>query len=668
MERSVTFLQNIQDAFANEASSCMVMVNQEGDLVSDFSNLDLLQEEHLFSESQLVEIIKPLGTLQAPVQLDGGCIAKIIAAPVYLRGELAFYILTFRYGDDLKDSDVLFSVKKCSEMMAEYLLMQEQLAASRNELKSIRKRLLIAQKEETSGLSVLKEIMAERGEYDIIGLALEKEGEQGRFSIDYAGGQGAPLLGHSFQIGEGFLGLTVAIEQFQFWKNASVDFRYQWFDQHGIRMRSFFCIPVYIDGKIRGVYFGGSTNKELDENATKEHAILEAALLGVIATSVQLRKDLHNHLMELSTFNEIFKVITSVEDIKRVLYILVDISINLIRGPFACIVSKPEKLSSNVEVVSRGLKADDINQYCAEVALKKFSKDSITMEVSEFKEQTRVIEIPLLFNNQVYGILCIGLPPNTDPDMYFSFLSSLAVAGGIALHLNHHRGACQSTQSLITMLQNVLADLAPDKHARALKRMQLIKEFSEYNGAVRTIPFSQASLLMEFDENVIDNIIEDKTVLSILEGCRGIQAGQKSKYIESEILFLINHYINHDRDVSKLHDLSAVSENLKELFKEFLNRNQVIESSVPLSAAAEEAAEFSAIDVEHLRKEIHLSTREIEVLNQVLKGRSNMEIANELFISEHTVKNHMTKILQKLRVSDRSQAIAKVYKLGYFPA
>ncbi|TYR98964.1 helix-turn-helix transcriptional regulator [Rossellomorea vietnamensis] len=198
--------------------------------------------------------------------------------------------------------------------------------------------------------------------------------------------------------------------------------------------------------------------------------------------------------------------------------------------------------------------------------------------------------------------------------------------------------------------------------------MQLIKEFSEYNGAVRTIPFSQASLLMEFDENVIDNIIEDKTVLSILEGCRGIQAGQKSKYIESEILFLINHYINHDRDVSKLHDLSAVSENLKELFKEFLNRNQVIESSVPLSAAAEEAAEFSAIDVEHLRKEIHLSTREIEVLNQVLKGRSNMEIANELFISEHTVKNHMTKILQKLRVSDRSQAIAKVYKLGYFPA
>jgi ATP/maltotriose-dependent transcriptional regulator MalT len=63
----------------------------------------------------------------------------------------------------------------------------------------------------------------------------------------------------------------------------------------------------------------------------------------------------------------------------------------------------------------------------------------------------------------------------------------------------------------------------------------------------------------------------------------------------------------------------------------------------------------------------NLSRREVEVLDLVLKGASNQEIAEHLSISYHTVKNHMTNILQKLGVSDRAQAIAKIYQMGYLP-
>ncbi len=59
-----------------------------------------------------------------------------------------------------------------------------------------------------------------------------------------------------------------------------------------------------------------------------------------------------------------------------------------------------------------------------------------------------------------------------------------------------------------------------------------------------------------------------------------------------------------------------------------------------------------------------LSEREIEVLVYIAKGLHNDAIAEKLFISEKTVKNHITNILRKLDVEDRTQAVIKAVKLG----
>ncbi|MGN8844509.1 EAL domain-containing protein [Niallia sp. HCP3S3_B10] len=61
-------------------------------------------------------------------------------------------------------------------------------------------------------------------------------------------------------------------------------------------------------------------------------------------------------------------------------------------------------------------------------------------------------------------------------------------------------------------------------------------------------------------------------------------------------------------------------------------------------------------------KELYsLSKREMDVFELIVQGLSNKEISDKLFISEHTVKNHITRIFQKLMVTDRLQAMAKVY-------
>jgi DNA-binding NarL/FixJ family response regulator len=59
-----------------------------------------------------------------------------------------------------------------------------------------------------------------------------------------------------------------------------------------------------------------------------------------------------------------------------------------------------------------------------------------------------------------------------------------------------------------------------------------------------------------------------------------------------------------------------------------------------------------------------LSDREREILRLIARGSSNREIADALFITEGTVKNHVTNILSKLDVRDRTQAALKARELG----
>jgi DNA-binding NarL/FixJ family response regulator len=62
-----------------------------------------------------------------------------------------------------------------------------------------------------------------------------------------------------------------------------------------------------------------------------------------------------------------------------------------------------------------------------------------------------------------------------------------------------------------------------------------------------------------------------------------------------------------------------------------------------------------------------LSPREMEILELVIQGMSNREIAYSLGISHQTVKNHMTSILSKLGVADRTQAAVYALRHGWVP-
>lgn len=75
---------------------------------------------------------------------------------------------------------------------------------------------------------------------------------------------------------------------------------------------------------------------------------------------------------------------------------------------------------------------------------------------------------------------------------------------------------------------------------------------------------------------------------------------------------------------------------------------------------------FSNLQTIDIRRPLHLLTRrECEVLQMLADGKSNRGIGEALYISEKTVKNHVSNILQKMSVNDRTQAVVVAIKNGW---
>ncbi|SET80666.1 two component transcriptional regulator, LuxR family [Natronincola peptidivorans] len=101
----------------------------------------------------------------------------------------------------------------------------------------------------------------------------------------------------------------------------------------------------------------------------------------------------------------------------------------------------------------------------------------------------------------------------------------------------------------------------------------------------------------------------------------------------------------------------AESDSLIKAIRDVNNGNSYIHPSI----ATDLVKEFNNRGVKE-DEDLRLTRREYEVLTLIAEGLNNKEIAFNLFISEKTVKNHVSNIFKKIHVNDRTQAAIYAYK------
>jgi DNA-binding NarL/FixJ family response regulator len=98
---------------------------------------------------------------------------------------------------------------------------------------------------------------------------------------------------------------------------------------------------------------------------------------------------------------------------------------------------------------------------------------------------------------------------------------------------------------------------------------------------------------------------------------------------------------------------------------EYLINEMVLSRPFVASRVLDQFRELSRLDRTSSGVFSPLTPREIEILDCVARGYSNKEIAQALNISDQTVKNHITSILRKLAVNDRTQAVIYALRHGW---
>jgi two-component system response regulator DegU len=212
-------------------------------------------------------------------------------------------------------------------------------------------------------------------------------------------------------------------------------------------------------------------------------------------------------------------------------------------------------------------------------------------------------------------------------------------------------------------MKNRISVLIADDHSLIRQGLKQILELEEDIHVV-----SQASN----GDEAVRCAIEHKPDVILMDinmpGSNGLQAIDeiKKKKLESKIIVLTIHedreylfktlQMGADGYVLKDAEPSVLIEAIRSVFSG--------QSYIQPNMTTELVKEFNRVTLHEKDKHEsnNLTAREIEVLKLIAEGMINKEIARQLYISEKTVKNHVSNIFRKLDVSDRTQAAIYAFK------
>jgi NarL family two-component system response regulator LiaR len=165
-------------------------------------------------------------------------------------------------------------------------------------------------------------------------------------------------------------------------------------------------------------------------------------------------------------------------------------------------------------------------------------------------------------------------------------------------------------------------------------------------------------------ENVPDVVLMDL----VMPGIDGVEATRQVKNISPRTQIIVLTSYHQDEYIFPAIQAGAISYLLKDVkardLVEAIRRAARGEATLHPKVASRVIRQFKDGNADQDKYFTDLTDREMQVLTLVAKGHSNQSIASELVISIGTVKGHMSNILSKLHLADRTQAAIYAWQEG----
>jgi DNA-binding NarL/FixJ family response regulator len=180
--------------------------------------------------------------------------------------------------------------------------------------------------------------------------------------------------------------------------------------------------------------------------------------------------------------------------------------------------------------------------------------------------------------------------------------------------------------------------------------------------------------------DLVEHLQPDVVVADVrLPGLEGLELARKVRMATRSTAFILLSGAGDDEEMlfqairagaaAFLSKDAAPSELLRAIRRaaagEYLINETVLTRPKVASRVLREFRELNLVEKEIEPLLMPLSNREVEVLDYIARGNSNKEIARALKISDQTVKNHITSILRKLAVNDRTAAVVLALRRGW---
>lgn len=502
---------------------------------------------------------------------------------------------------------------------------------------------------------IIGELLLNSGALDFIGFASRTE--EHSFAIRFALGEKTDvLINKSFYIGEGALGHAVAAEHHVFWENIRNTNRASVLNRYGIHPNHLFCFPLKVKGHVDHLLFLGSN---LDRQVNKEFLKNISFLMTIFEEACEKNKVL-NEAQAYVNFSrammEFLDVCIKTSDFRNVIFKMLDVMQVVSNGLLSC-------FSYSEGFYLRG----PIKKEIEELHKRKWEDTRGLLNDRSSSFDGGIIQQCFYANGQPYGLLTVELQDLTHVDMTLEFMQAIVNTAGMAYQrLVTQKVVTPEAVSIYDTLHDALKELKPTDYQLTVRAKDILEEMTRSLNITneKILVILQASKLISYGVPFLEKNIPDTKELSLIkEYTFFLEGSVKQLSDEASLLVIVFSELkgtSFNQTVLKPEFLSLFS-HFSPNYKDKKTPVDLQEKKLPISVTQSE----SISDIRDVIKELNLTSREKEVLHLVLEGLNNIEVGDYLKISIHTVKNHITNIYRKLNVTDRVQAMAKIYRIKF---